>query len=131
MKTENYCTILFALVLAAILIVPIVTAESEDVKDLILPQFTVDESQEKTIIDKELSPVKDENLYHIPEGSVIYHSMGMTRVFDSRGMQLLVSDDSTSKLISTPNGPMPASHVHEVPSGAVISEKKGFSVVKY
>jgi hypothetical protein len=126
MRLQKNGVVLLALLLAAMAIVPLVSAENiqapADVNKFTTPPLNIDYSQGKVSINAVLSTVKGENKFTVPEGSIIDHSeKGLTRVFDSSGKQTRVIDDDQSSLISTPNGMKPATHVHEVPSGSMIS----------
>ena len=99
-----------------------------------LPVLQFDASQEKVIVNRELSPVVEEDDSNenskrtfmegtasltIPVGSIIYHSKeGITTVFDQTGKQILTADDSLAEMIQTPVGLIPATHVHTFPSGS-------------
>jgi len=125
MKSQKLSIVLLALLLAAIAMVPMVSADSiasVDVSKYSTPDLDIDNSQERIAIHADLSPVTGKDVHSIAEGSIITHSDdGVTRVFDPSGKQVLVVDDEQSTLISTPNGMKPASHVHEVPSGSMIT----------
>ncbi|MDD1687224.1 hypothetical protein [Methanoregula sp.] len=127
MKRLKLITMLLALLVAAMVMVPMVSAADDnrvavDVSKFSTPQLNIDNSQEIVNINAELSPVKGDNVYTIPEGSIIDHSEeGITRVFDSFGRQIIVMDDARSSMVSTPNGMKPSTHVHEVPSGSMIT----------
>jgi hypothetical protein len=99
-----------------------------------LPVLQFDPSQEKVIVNRELSPVVEEEGSNdtikrtfmegtasstIPVGSIIYHSKdGITTVFDQTGKQILAAEDSQAEMMQTPVGLIPATHVHTVPSGS-------------
>jgi len=122
MKHMKISIILLALLLAAMAIVPMVSAKDTiDMKKIETPELQSDSSLKNSIITGPLStqPAKDE--YAIPEGSIIYHSdNGITKIFDAKGKQVLIASDETAAKISTPNGLQPATHVHAVPQGARI-----------
>ena len=137
MKTQIKGVILLALLLAAMAVVPCVSAAGDENPDAVLtddvdavraslsqvklPDLQFDENQEEVVVNAELSPVAGSHVYSIPEGSIIYHSTdGMTRVFDTAGKQILVADDKKSALIKNPHGIKPATWVHELPSGSTV-----------
>jgi len=132
MKKMKTSIVLLTLLLAAMAMVPLVSAANDSGITGSLPQLTINESQQKTVISHELSTVAGKDVYHIPEGSIIHHTAdGLTRVFDASGTQLFVADDAGAAQITTPNGLVPATHVHEIPSGALVTEKNKNTVVLY
>ncbi len=88
-----------------------------------LSQLRFNDSQEKVTIQKGFSLIPDAALNQIPIGSIIYHSSdGNTRVFDSNGTQLLITDDTISQKITTSAGDFFATNILQVPSGVLINE---------
>ena len=64
---------------------------------------------------------KDDNMTNIPEGVIIQDSAdGVTRVFDSNGKQILISNDADSPEIPTPGGFILADRITHVPNGSYI-----------
>ncbi|HJH26594.1 MAG TPA: hypothetical protein C5S37_07415 [Methanophagales archaeon] len=78
---------------------------------------TAEEQSEKyAVINAPLSPIKGEDVYSIPLGSLIYHSAdGITTVYAPDGKIILKARDSEAAIISIPG--VPATKVHAVPSG--------------
>jgi hypothetical protein len=110
-----------------------------------IPQLQFDGSQERIIVNGELSPVIEEDATKnsfkrtvaistvssaIPVGSIIYYSAdGITTVFDQTGKQILSADDSQAEMIQTPVGLIPATHVHTVPSGSYVYHSENASYI--
>jgi len=99
-----------------------------------LPALQFDSLQEQVVVHGSLSPgIEDEDARSsfgrtfsespastvIPVGSILYYSKdGITTVFDQTGKQILSADDSQAEMIPTPEGFIPATRVHTVPSGS-------------
>lgn len=112
-----------------------------------LPQLQFDKSQEYVIVDNELSPdpnaalpqtdwiisgAKNHTISKFPYGSIIHHSNdGVTTVFTSEGKQLFAAQDVKAALVNSPKGPRPATGIHEVPSGAVVTSDGKITTVTY
>ena len=111
--------LLAAMLLVSLSVVPGMATEESTWK---LPSLEFDNSHEKVIINAELSPMKGNNLESIPIGSIIHHSSdGITTVFTSNGEHYLSAIDKEAKKIATPSaGFVPATYVHQVPSGSDI-----------
>ena len=101
-------TVLLAALLIAAAIVPSVGATTP--------------ASESVRITAPLSPMQSDNIYPIPSGSVIYHSAdGTTTVYAPNGTCILTAQDSKADMIGTPAGKsLPATHLHQVPSGSHI-----------
>ncbi|AGB02252.1 hypothetical protein Metfor_1209 [Methanoregula formicica SMSP] len=150
MKRIKIGVILLALLLAAMAIIPMVSADNTgtssataiqaptiDVKKIILPELQFEASQKFVDVNQGLNPDKNtvpskfltsefkagnQGVSKIPYGSIIYHSRdGITRVFDSSGKQLFAADDMKVAKVFTPQGPQAATYVHEVPEGSFIN----------
>lgn len=105
-----------------------------DVDEIPLPALQFDSSRKRVIVEDELSPGKtttiDGEEFTIPSGVIVYHDpSGITTVFDSSGIQLCAAEDSEAKEVWTPGGPKPATHVHEVPSGSIVSNQGDMTYV--
>jgi len=86
-----------------------------------LPHLQVDNSQPNLVIQNGFSLSKGDNLTNIPEGSIIQHSAdGITRVFDSNGKQLSISNDIDSRKIPTPEGYISADKINQIPNGSFV-----------
>jgi hypothetical protein len=121
MKTLKIGVILLALLLAAMAMVPMVSAAAVDVQNIRLPQLQTDNSQTSVVVNAALSPISGNDTYAIPTGSIIHHSKdGTTQVFDSTGKQILLTDDVKSTSVFTPQGPKSSTRVHAVPQGSLI-----------
>jgi len=153
MKRLKLITMLLAFLLAAMAMVPMVSAtgisdtdakNSVVVQDIKLPALQFDYSKTPTIMSDEfLIPAtnnqattsvihQNEGKYLVPNGAIIHHSKdGITRIFDKTGKQIFKVNDKDSEIINTPKGPFPASHVYEVPSGALITGKPETTFVIY
>jgi hypothetical protein len=110
---------LFVLQMAAILIVsPANAVEQINESDLFqIPSLKFNDSQEKEVIQNGFSLTKSDDRYEIPEGSIIYHSSsGITRIFDSGGVQLLIAKDSDSPRIKN----VPSTWPLQCPNESVI-----------
>jgi len=101
-------TMLLAALLIAATIVPVVGATTP--------------TSESVRITAPLSPMQSDSIYSIPPGSVIDHSAdGMTTVYAPNGTCILTAQDSKADMIGTPAGKsLPATHLHQVPSGSHI-----------
>jgi hypothetical protein len=99
---------LLAALLIAAIIVPAVGASTP--------------ASESVRITAPLSPMKSSSIYSIPSGSVIDHSAdGVTTVYAPNGTCILTAQDSKADMIGTPAGKsLPATHLHQVPSGSRI-----------
>ena len=155
MKLFKWSVILLALLLAAMAIIPIVSAGEQnenaaiaeeiaaiavDSNSVELPQLHYDKTRPNIILTNELvldADVKTDQIKKeveasqtpvisgIPFGAIVHHSTnGITTVFDSTGNQLFSAEDSKSALVNTPNGPIPATSVFEVPDKSLIVENK-------
>jgi hypothetical protein len=121
MRLRKLSIVLLALLLAAMVIVPIVSAKTIEVNKIQIPMLKINSTQKNTQIGAALSPISGNNVYVVPTGSIIHHSLGgMTYVFDSTGKQILVASDAASTKVPTPEGLQPASIVHAVPQGALL-----------
>lgn len=123
MLLSKWNVVLLALLLAAVALVPMVSAVDvpRDGNNFQLSQLKIDESQTKIVIQNGFSLTKSDDQMLIPSGSIILHSNdGITRVFDSKGKQLSVSKDSDSPKVSTPYGYMSAVDINQVPDGSYI-----------
>jgi len=141
MRSTHKCITACAVLLSFILVISMAGATTDNQSTSVFnadtyqpPELQFDPSQEKVIVNKELSPVVEEDgsdntikrtfmkgtaSSTIPVGSIIYHSKdGITTVFDQTGKQILTADDSQAEMIQTPVGLIPATHVHTVPSGS-------------
>jgi hypothetical protein len=125
MKTLKMGVMLLALLLAAMVMVPMVNAKEQatTVSNTPLPHLQPDNTQQKTVIQNGFTLSKGNNLTDITEGSIIQHSAdGSTRVFDSNGKQISVSNDIDSPKIPTPDGYIAADKITQVPNGAFIQD---------
>jgi len=138
--TMKFCAVLLALLLAGMAMVPCVSAgengiiidseqlaeESQamsvNVSKIPLSHLQFRDDIEKVKVVHELSTESGKNLQTIPVGSIIHHSDDdITRVFDSKGIQLFYAADNEAALIPTPSGRLlPATRVHPVPSGVFL-----------
>lgn len=154
MKQMKICIVLLALLLAAMVMVPIVSAVSEtdnvkklDVDQVTLPQLQFDTSQQKISISDELkllNPVEvpqtkqslisamDGKSGIIHAGAIIHHSdKGVTTIFDSEGKQLFAANDADAGMVFTPTGYKPATFVNEIPDGSFVDVKGSNIYVSY
>jgi hypothetical protein len=151
MKTLKIGVILLAFLLAAMAMVPMVSATGQDVTmtpgsdfanqtmdvtKIQVPVLNTDTSQtpitltnemtlDQTTKSLQITPLAivapNQGPVKIPYGVIIRHSTdGLTTVFDSTGKQLFSASDSKAALINTPDGPVPATHIQEVPDKSVI-----------
>ncbi len=125
-------SMLLAVLLVSMGVVPVVSAEGEvtagvDLDQYTIPDLKMDRSIETITISGILSlqgePDKAESgTYGIPFGSIVVHAAdGITQVFDKDGDQLLSISDGRSEKIPTPAGvEKPCTWVHQIPddSGA-------------
>ena len=88
-------------------------------------------SQAKVIVDRTLSPISGTDVYSIPVGSIIYHSKGVTTVFDSTGKQILSAEDAKSTMVYTPQGSKSATYVHKIPGGSFINTQNNRTYTIY
>ena len=142
MKTLKIGFMLLAFLLAAMVIVPMVSASGSvnyssvsEVSKLPMPQLHFNSSQKYVNVTTELDPEShtqssqitsilatssNPSVAKIPYGSIIYHSKnGVTTVFDANGNQLFAAQDAKSAQLPTPAGSMSATRVHGVPSGSI------------
>lgn len=123
MQLQKQCILLLALLLAAMAMVPTVSAEEEKQisEDFSISHIRPDDFQATVVIQNGFSLSKEENLTSIPTGSIIQHSDdGITRVFDSRGNQLIRSVDNDSPKIPTPKGVTSAVNINQIPNGSFV-----------
>lgn len=82
-------------------------------------------SEKYVVIKAPLSPEEREDVYHIPRGSIIYHSVeGITTVYTPNGECILKAKDSDAAMIATPHGTLvPATHIIQSPAGSSASYK--------
>jgi len=121
MKTRDVSVILLAFLLAAMITVPLISANEQTMSNVPLPQLQPDNTQQKSIIHNGFSFSKADNMTNIPEGAIIQDSAdGFTRVFDSGGKQILISNDANSPEIPTPGGLLLADRITQVPNGSYI-----------
>jgi len=150
MKQLKMGVVLLALLLAAMAMVPMVSAAGQDVTitpaadfanqtmdvtKIQIPLLNADSSQAPITLTSELtldqtikSPIAaslattpSSDAVKIPYGVIIRHSAdGLTTVFDSTGKQLFSASDAKAAIIDTPNGPARATRVLEVPDKSVI-----------
>jgi hypothetical protein len=119
---------LITISLIILIIIPIVNAMASNADPLtIVYGLKFNESQSKKAISdglyltsKNISSSDYENT--LPTGSVIYQQNGITRVFDSNGVQNSIIDDNKSEKVITPMGLIPASHMFIVPNGALVKK---------
>ncbi|MFA4878089.1 MAG: hypothetical protein WC586_11820 [Methanoregula sp.] len=138
MQQPKTGVVLLILMLAAMAIVPMVSATAEadtdltasisgnliDVDKIALPKLMFDETQQKVVVTTELSPTGTRGLQAIPKGAIIHHAEnGITTVFDRDGQQVLLADDKESSVISTPSGLKHATYVTEVPTDSQVINK--------
>ncbi len=122
MKHMKHGVMLLALLLAAMTMVPIVSADENQASvinaDFQIPMLDTKASLAVRNVDLPLSPMNDETVYSVPEGSIIHHtSDGMTKVYDKDGKGLFSANDQDSRKISTSAGIMkPATYIHLVPT---------------
>jgi hypothetical protein len=154
MKTLKIGIVLLAFLLAAMVMVPMVSATenvnytlTSDLSRIPFPQLHFNASQKYTVVNSELDPDPNTQVSHImqaqissqnavmskiPYGSIIYHSNdGITTVFDANGNQLFAADDAHAPKISTPAGLMPATHVVGLPSGSEIIACGNVTYISY
>jgi len=116
--------LLLALLVAAMAMVPMVSAANEQIIDgdkLQLSQLKPDDSQMKTVIQNGYSLTDSDYQTEVPEGSIIHHSKdGITRVYNAEGKQLLVSKDSDSPQLDTPYGLISAEKINQIPDGSYV-----------
>jgi len=143
MNLRKIGVVLLALLLAGMAMVPMVSAVDEKisgqqpapaVQEIQLPELQFNSTQQKVQISGELhldpgfssvSAAIDKSATlidtTIPYGSIIYHAdNGITTVFDASGQQLFSADDQTTTKVKTSGKDMPATYVHEIPSGSMV-----------
>ena len=151
MELRKKIVVLLALLLAAMAMVPLVSADGSSIPEpgklaelekIPIPSLQFDYSKTPGVMNGEFLLTNDDRessvithqgdgKFSVPSGAVIHHSNdGITRVFDKKGKQIFEVNDKASGIINTPKGPFPASHVFEVPSGAFITDngKKTFVI---
>jgi hypothetical protein len=79
-----------------------------------LPMLTFNNTQEITHNFEGVMfqlPKPDSNSRHatVPLGAIVYHLQGFTRIFDSKGKQIMIIND-TESTIFTPEGPMSSTY---------------------
>jgi hypothetical protein len=128
MNLRKIGVVLLALLLVAMAIIPIASATEEQTTNgdnFQLSRLKPDDLQTKVVIQKGFSLIKGDAQTEIPVGSIIQHSGdGITRVFDSDGKQLLISNDIDSPEIPTPYGFLKAVNVNQIPEGSHIDVKE-------
>jgi len=108
---------------------PVVANEGRNIELPVLQEY---ESCNEEIISGELSPVTDVNTYTVPSGSIIIHSKdGITRVFSQNGKEVVCANDEKAKKIATPGGFVPATYVHQVPSGSEVLRDGNVTMVYF
>ncbi len=119
-----------AIVMLATVFVPAVSASDEG--SWKIPSLKFEKNSEYKTINAVLSTINSDGVYNIPNESIIYHSPnGITTVFYSDGTQQLSAIDAEAKQITTPSGIMPATCVHEIPSGASIDKKGNITKITH
>lgn len=80
-------------------------------------------SKEYVVIKAPLSLEEGENVYHIPQSSIVYHSAdGITTVYTSDGKPILKARDSDTTQIPVPAGvSVPATYITQSPSGSRVT----------
>lgn len=144
MQLRKTGVILLALLLAAMAMVPYVSAEvtaDQDIPDSLsgnqvdieriqLPQLRFDKTQEKIAVSAELSALGTRGMQAIPDGAIIYHAADdTTTIFNRDGRQILIADDKKSAVISTPGGLKRATFVSEVPPESHVINKGDITYV--
>ncbi|AGB02254.1 hypothetical protein [Methanoregula formicica] len=141
MQLRKLSVILLALLLAGMVMVPMVSAANDatihissaqlaeesrmmsvDVSKIPVRDLTIDDNVEKVTVKQSLTSEEGDGISTISPGSIIRHSKdNITRVFDGSGKQVLYANDDEAALVPTPSGKMlPASRIHQVPSGAFL-----------
>ena len=139
MRTLKIGIILLAFLLAAMVMVPMVSAtnsipnvaSARTISAVPLPQLQVNTSQPIVAVNGELSPGKSVQTaktttpqitaeVSIPYGAIIRHANNITTVFDQNGNQVLSANDAQAETVHTIHGDSPVTFVHEVPNGSVI-----------
>jgi|WetSurMetagenome_2_1015567.scaffolds.fasta_scaffold01801_3 hypothetical protein len=119
---------LIAFLIIVMLIIPVIYAEEEN--EYSTPYLQFNDSLENVNIQKGFSLIPDIDHYQIPFGSIIlYSSNGITRVFDSNGMQLLTANDTNTQKIPTSAGDFFPTSIIQVPSGVLIKENSNSTIV--
>ena len=120
-------SMLLAVLLVSMVLVPAVSAEAQtdasvDLDQYTIPDLKMDRSIEPIAISgmlclQEVPDKAESGTYGIPFGSIVVHAAdGITRVFDKDGDQLLSISDGRSKKIPTPAGvEKPCTWVHQIP----------------
>ncbi len=121
MELQKTIIALLALLVAAVAIVPCVSAEENPASiraDFQIPALDTKAFLPIKDVDQPLSPMDDMTVFSIPEGSIIYHTNdGMTKVFDKEGKGLISAYDRDSLMIHTSAGiTKPVTFIHLVPS---------------
>ncbi len=134
MKTLKIGVMLLALLLAAMIMVPMASAAEDmkpsdsipanpvmvDINKIIIPHLQINDSQPRVVVNyqfdvseeitasalaAQLATTSRPSLNNIPYGSIIYHSKeGITRVFDQKGKQVFSAIDKESPMVFTPGG---------------------------
>ena len=115
--------VLLVLLLAVMVMVPMVNAGEQTTNgdNVQLSHLQIDNSQPRVVIQNGFSLSKGDNQTVIPEGSIIQHSAdGITRVFDSNGKQLSISNDIDSPKLPTPDGYISAERINQIPDGSFV-----------
>jgi hypothetical protein len=143
MKHVKISIVLLALLLAGMAMVPFAGAADEKipgpqpapaVQDIQLPELQLNSTQQKVQITSELHLDRGFSSVSaaidtsgtltdtkIPYGSIIFHAdNGITTVFDASGQQLFSAEDQTTTKVRTSGKDMPATYVHEIPSGSMV-----------
>ena len=126
MRLRKLSVVVLALLLAAMVMVPMVSAGEQITNgdNFLFSQLKPDDSQPKVVIQNGFSLTKSDTQTVIPAGSIILHSDdGITRVFDSGGKQISISHDIESPNLPTPYGYMPAVNVNQIPDGSFVDVK--------
>ena len=113
--------VLLALLLAGMVMVPLVSAADNTNrmdKEFAIPSLETRDSIPNKMVDLPLSPIADDSVFSIPQGSIILHTNdGITKVFDQQGTALFFTNDRDSLMISTSAGvTKPATFIHLVPT---------------
>jgi hypothetical protein len=125
MKHVKIGVVLLALLLVAMVMVPMVSADEQTLSmdNVSLSALKPNDVQQEVVIQNGFSITTGDNANVIPVGAIIQHSEnGITRVFDSEGKQLLLSKDSDSPKVLTPAGYVSAVNVNQIPDGSYVQE---------
>jgi len=121
MQLRKLSVVLLVLLLAAMAVVPMVSAtESQESgkPNFMIPSLDTSAPISHNVVDLPLSPMNDEAVFSIPQGSIIYHTGdGLTKVYDNQGKGLFSANDNDALMITTSAGvTKPATFVHLVPT---------------